>query len=108
MTSRVNGATRLVYEWLQDDEGAFEEVCRYKAEAKADAPTIPTDPVGYLATSIQQFVGEAFGQLGEETLVTKMFTWAYEQVDWKEMARWVMSNDDRWPVVEVGPSEVDS
>lgn len=102
MLTKISGATRLVYAWLQDDEGSFKYVCTLKGEARVDAIG---DPAPYLAQNLQEHVGEVYGQLGEDTLVTKMFTWALGEVQWDEMARWVMRDDATWPAVDPGPLE---
>lgn len=102
MTTQINGATRLVYAWLQDDEGSYERVCALKGEARVDAINAPVE---YLARNVQEHVGEVYGQLGEDTLVTTLFRWALVEVQWGKMAHWIMRDDTTWPAVDPGPLE---
>lgn len=102
---KIEDETRLVYGWLSDDITAFDKTCVLKDEAKADAPGLGVAPEDYLATSLRDYVHDAYSTEGtdvDDTLPYQMYRAALKRVNWGQIAEWAMRDDERFPPLTDG------
>lgn len=98
------GLERTIYGWVlaREDEATWREWCKLKAEAKADAASVPIAEDAYLAASLYESTKQLLGldDAHDPMLLYEVARVAFEGADFGEIARWVLRNDEDWPQPE--------
>lgn len=100
-TAEVHAPTRWMYESLLREPGWRAGVRRCRGEALATA-----DPEGYLARVLAAWSVSVWPlRMRSQALETRLARWARDQVQWRELARWVLNDEARWLEARDGPGK---
>lgn len=90
--AEVNAPTRWTYDRMLGEWHYRAAVRLRRGEALATA-----DPEGYLARALAD-LGRSVWPLRQRSQAreTRLARWARDQIQWRELARWILNDEARW------------